>query len=301
MQSRPLGQLEQPILLAVVLQALRAGEDRVVVREDDAPGAVLREQVAVDRAQARHQPVGRRPGDQVVDRPAAALRRDDQRAVLDECPRVAEVLDVLPRRALPGRPAAGHHVRPGRVEPDGVAVEHLTQIGPDPVEVQPRAAGLLRHRHVQRLEEGQRVALGDGVALLGQPTQHAPAAGGDDDVLHLHGLHDEERLPGVDEVAARDEEGHHRALERGGHADGAVRAGDRSEPRRRARRRRLGVIEHGERVHGVDAGAHEPRAVRRRRGRFGCASHQLGQVVVDERRRRLARGHLRPLQQGDEE
>ena len=104
------------------------------------------------------QPVGRRPGDQVVDRPAAALRGDDQRAVLDERPRVAEVLDVLPRRALPGRPAAGHHVRPGRVEPDGVAVEHLTEVGPDPVEIQPRAAGLLRHGHVQRLEEGQRVA-----------------------------------------------------------------------------------------------------------------------------------------------
>ena len=48
---------------------------------------------------------------------------------------------------------------------------------------------------------------------------------------------------------------------------------------------------------------HEPRAVLGGRARTVRVrpGHQLGQVVVDERRRRLSGGHLRPLQQGDEE
>ena len=53
------GELEEPVLLAVVLRALRAGEDGVVVRRDDAPGRVPVEAVAVDRADAADEAVGR--------------------------------------------------------------------------------------------------------------------------------------------------------------------------------------------------------------------------------------------------
>ena len=67
----------------------------------------------------------------------------------------------------------------------------------------PRAAGVLGHGHVERLEQGQRVALEDGVALGGQPAAAPPAARSGDDVLHLHGLHDQQRLAGVDERRRR--------------------------------------------------------------------------------------------------
>ena len=76
-QPLPPGQLEQPVGLAVVLDALRAGQHRVVVGHH-------RDRPAADRCRARHQPVGRGPLDQVLERPAAPLGGDDQRPVLHE-------------------------------------------------------------------------------------------------------------------------------------------------------------------------------------------------------------------------
>ena len=73
--------------------------------------------------------------DQLLDRAAAALRGDDERAVLDERARVAEVVDVLARGALAGLAAARDGVGPRGVEPDGVALAHLREIGADGVEV----------------------------------------------------------------------------------------------------------------------------------------------------------------------
>ncbi len=109
-----LGQLEQPVLLAVVLLALGAGQHGVVVRHDDAAGVDVVEQVAVHRADAGDQAVGRgaaRSGRRAVRRRRWAAM--DQRPVLDERARVAQVLDVLAGRALAGLPPALDGVGPG--------------------------------------------------------------------------------------------------------------------------------------------------------------------------------------------
>ena len=73
--------------------------------------------------------------DQVVDRAAPALRRDHQRAVLDEGARVAQVLDILARGALIGFAPARDGVGPRGVESDRVALVHLREIGADVIEI----------------------------------------------------------------------------------------------------------------------------------------------------------------------
>ena len=74
-----LGQLEQPVLLAVVLQALRAGEHGVVVGHGHAARAASApNSVAVDRADAGDQAVGRgvrRSGRRAIGGGAARRRR----------------------------------------------------------------------------------------------------------------------------------------------------------------------------------------------------------------------------------
>ena len=74
------------IFLAMVLLTLRAGEHGVVVRHQDAAGVASLEQVAVDAANPGNHSVGRGALDQIVERAAAALRRDHQRAVLEKVP-----------------------------------------------------------------------------------------------------------------------------------------------------------------------------------------------------------------------
>ena len=68
-QALALGQLEQPVLLAVVLQALRAGEHGVVVGHHDRPGWPS------TRADAADQAVGRRALDQLLERRGAGAAR----------------------------------------------------------------------------------------------------------------------------------------------------------------------------------------------------------------------------------
>src|SRR5207244_3453642 len=91
-------ELEHAVLLPVVLQALRPGEDRIVVRHHHAAGAGRIEELPVHAADAGDETVRRRPLDQLLDRTPPALRRDHERAVLDERPGVAEMVDVLARR-----------------------------------------------------------------------------------------------------------------------------------------------------------------------------------------------------------
>ena len=117
-QAQLLGELEQAVLLAVVLQALGAGEHGVVVRHRDAVRVPGREQLAVDGADAADQAVGRACGDEVLELATAALGGDDERAVLDERALVDEVGDVLPRRAPCPAPATRHGVGAGFVEAD---------------------------------------------------------------------------------------------------------------------------------------------------------------------------------------
>ena len=125
----PLDQLEEPVLLAVVHLALGAGQDGIVVRQHGAARPFLVEEVAVDPADAGDEAVGRRVGDEVLGAPARPLGGDDEPAVLLEGVRVAEVLDVLPRRPAPARvPALGCR-RTSRVEGGGDAGPQLLELG----------------------------------------------------------------------------------------------------------------------------------------------------------------------------
>ena len=126
-QPLPLGQLEQPVGLAVVHVALGAGQHAVVVGHH-------RDRAAVDRRGAQDQAVGRGARDEVVQRAAAALRRDGQRAVLGEAARVGQVGDVLPGRSASGGVAPLGHLGPSLVQPDPVPLPHLGQIGPDVIQ-----------------------------------------------------------------------------------------------------------------------------------------------------------------------
>ena len=71
-------ELEQPVLLAMVLQPLCAGEHRVVVRHHDAAGLAVGEQGTVDPAHAGDEAVGRSARDQIVQRSASTLCRDHE-------------------------------------------------------------------------------------------------------------------------------------------------------------------------------------------------------------------------------
>ena len=91
-QAPALGDLEQPVLLLVAEEPLRAGEHGVVVRH-------RHDRATVDRAHAADDAVGRGALDELLERAATALRGHDQRPVLDERSLVDEIGDVLPRRA----------------------------------------------------------------------------------------------------------------------------------------------------------------------------------------------------------
>ena len=128
-KTHRLGQREQTILLAVVLQALRTGQHRVVVRHGDDLSGVPLEQIAVDRADPADHPVGRSALDQLVDRTPPALSRDHQRAVLDERAFVDEVGDVLACGAPTDRPASFDRLGTSCIETHRVTGVHLLEVG----------------------------------------------------------------------------------------------------------------------------------------------------------------------------
>ena len=183
-QPLPLDDLEEAVLLAVVLQPLRAGEDGVVVRQH-------RRRVAVDGADAGDEAVGRRPGDEVVELPTSPLRCDHQRAVLDEAARVDEVVDVLAGRALPGAAASLDRIGTCLVEADGVSLEHLGEVGPRSAAVRVGVLDRVDGDDARFDDRQHRVGL-HGVAggdpHIGDVTLDA----GLDRVLHLHRLDDDD-------------------------------------------------------------------------------------------------------------
>src|SRR5437763_15623488 len=90
--SRRRSAVEQTVLLLVVTHALGAGQDGVVVGHGHAA-------LAVDLADARHQPVGRSALDELLPGTPALLSGVHQRSVLDERPGVEKVIEVLAGRA----------------------------------------------------------------------------------------------------------------------------------------------------------------------------------------------------------
>ena len=126
-QPQAPGQLEQAVLFRVVLLALGAGQDRVVVGDDRTSGVSVVEAVAVDAGGPADQPVGRGPLDELVEVAAPALGGDGESAVLGEAPLVDEVGDVsravrrppsCRRATTSGRPASARRCRRANSRPD---------------------------------------------------------------------------------------------------------------------------------------------------------------------------------------
>ena len=90
-------------------------------------------------------------------------------------PGVAEVVDVLPRRALARCGGAGDGVGAGRVERDRVALEDLGEVGADVVEVDLVAVAVAERRRRRLLDEHEHVALEDGVAGRDGQLREPPA------------------------------------------------------------------------------------------------------------------------------
>ena len=116
--SRPsLGQLEHAVLLLVVALSLRAGQHRVVVGHHHAARPLVAEQLAVDRADAGDDTVGRRVARS--GRRASGARRcaaSTSAPYSMKLPGSTEVVDVLARRALAELAPLGHRLRPVLVE-----------------------------------------------------------------------------------------------------------------------------------------------------------------------------------------
>ena len=196
-QPERLGQLEQAILLAVVLEPLGTGQHRVVVGHDD--GAMT-----VDRADASDEPVRRRAPDQLVDVAATALGSDDERPVLDEASVVAEVVNVLSRRALPSSAASLDSVRARLVVPEGVPLEDLGQVGPQVIGSPGVLGSLAFPRDRALLENDQGLARHHGVGHGHVDLADEAGGGRLDGMLHLHRLDDDHLLPGAHEIALAD-------------------------------------------------------------------------------------------------
>ena len=134
-QPPPLGQLQHAVGLRVVDRALGAGEHGVVVGHARRSGRrASANSVPLIAADAGDHAVGRELADHLLTGQPGA-RRQHELAVLDERARVAEVVDVLARRALAGAAALGDGVGPRLVERDRVPLEDLGQVGADVVEV----------------------------------------------------------------------------------------------------------------------------------------------------------------------
>ena len=106
-QPLALGQLEQPVLLAVVLQALRAGQHGVVVRHHHGRRG---------RRRCRRRRPARRPGVRSMSSSTGRRRRwaaMTSGAVLDEAAGVDEVVDVLPGACAARWRAGGPRRRAG--------------------------------------------------------------------------------------------------------------------------------------------------------------------------------------------
>ena len=119
-----LGHLEEPVLLAMVLQALGARQHGVVVRHHHDRVAGHRP----DRRRSSRRPVSARSGPGA--RAGGAARRSRAGRTRRACRRSRRSSTFSPRRSLSGAPAALDRVRPGGVETDRVTGAHLRQVVP---------------------------------------------------------------------------------------------------------------------------------------------------------------------------
>ncbi len=113
------------------------------------------------------------------------LRRDDERAVLDEGPRVTQVRDVLAGGALSGVAAPSDGVGSRGVETERMPLEGFAQVATDRIVRDGRGCDRRVAVDLRLLEEGEHVSRHDGLSL-GDPylAHDAGALGGDGARLH---------------------------------------------------------------------------------------------------------------------
>ncbi len=201
-EAEPVRQREEPVLLLVVHLTLGPGQDRIVVRQHGAARPFVIEEVPVHPADAGDEAVGWRVRPQVFGVAARTLGGHDQAAVLLEAARVAQVLDVLARRAAAGGVATLGGGRAARIEGAGFAGSHLRQFGSFGLQAGVGGAGagtgVGRRRVVCARGHGEEEVPG----LHGMPRGHrhrvdAARRGCLHHMLHLHRLeHDEEGARG---------------------------------------------------------------------------------------------------------
>ena len=213
-QALLLAQLEQPVALAVVEEALRAGQHGVVVGHDRDTRALGTELARIDAAGAGDQPVGRRVALQVVQAAPAALRRHREGAVLEQAAGVEQIVDVLARSAPALRMAPLHGLGAGLVAEQPAPVEHGLQIGARARRVG-RRRGRRRHRGRDAgLQLDQQRAFADHVAHGRADGAHDAGFAGLQRHLHLHRLEQQQCLTGTHRLAHHHLDADHRAMHR---------------------------------------------------------------------------------------
>src|SRR5262249_24372827 len=195
-QLRLVRDFEHPILLTMVLLTLGSGQDRVVIRHQDALSLGAFEQITVNSPDASDHAVGRRVLDQVLNGAPSTLSGDDDWTVLDEGAWIAEVFDILARGSLSGLSSSRDGFGAGIVEADRVAVERFRQIRADAIQIDSFGFRRFRSLHFGLFDEGQRMPFEDRVSDVDRDLAHQPADLRLDDVLHLHRFHHEE-LPAL--------------------------------------------------------------------------------------------------------
>ena len=123
------GNAQHAVGLLMVAHALRAGQHRRVIGHNDSTAVLSAEQRAVDASDAGHHAVSRRVFDQVFFTAPTALRCHGERAVFEEGVGVAQIGDVLARRALTQSVALGNSLGTMGVERRCVARKHTLQVG----------------------------------------------------------------------------------------------------------------------------------------------------------------------------
>src|SRR6185503_12626081 len=91
--------------------------------------------VAVDAADARHHAVAGSLLDQLLQAAPRALCCKRERSVLDERTWIAEIFDVLARRALLGGPTTRNCLRPLGVQRTSLACLHFGEVAADVIEI----------------------------------------------------------------------------------------------------------------------------------------------------------------------